>query len=158
MTTPSTSSSCECGGEIDEVCVCCGEQLHSDSAGRIAGCDNQHHEFRPVAPSQSVSPRQEEARAWFAETFVARVQAEHQRQISLGYDREHDSHHAAFEFTALLTKQVGDLAMAAHFEIGGDGDPTKRYEDVLVQLVTVALKAASVDPMRLTTQPLEEPK
>lgn len=52
MTTPSTSSSCECGGEVDEACVYCGEQLHSDSAGRIAGCDNQHHEFKPVSPSQ----------------------------------------------------------------------------------------------------------
>jgi hypothetical protein len=40
-----SSGYCLCGGERAERCPTCGERLHSDSAGRVAGCDNLHHEY-----------------------------------------------------------------------------------------------------------------
>lgn len=79
------------------------------------------------------------------------VQREHERQLSLGFDIEHDNQHASQHWVPLLAKQVGDLAYRSVFDIDAHGEPVEpSYSDVLIQLITVALKAAGWDgtPLR----------
>lgn len=81
------------------------------------------------------------------EQLLEAVRREHERQASLGYDREHDDHHASREFSALLVKQAADVAMAAAFDYSGpdrEDNPTSRYEGAIVQLLAVGFASLRV--------------
>lgn len=77
--------------------------------------------------------------------LLDRIAREHQRQVDLGWTAEHDKGHDSAAWVALIIKQVGDLAHGEAFTYVGPEPHIDRYDDQLVQLLTVTLKAAGWD-------------